>query len=176
MVFQVNTRFVLDHDKWCGFPFLVCFLGEAWCRLMETKGCNPQPREGAGTCAHPCQNLSSPSKPSTCRSQVQFILHKLIKSNRFVLVSIQMLWVFCHCLSHSACFKEPAAHSQQGQPAPSSCSVPVATGGLPFTPMCPRRDSPDLVLTSWCSSLSRSTLVPFCPHLHWSSHTSHRPA
>ena len=48
-VFQVNTKFVLDHAKWQGFPFLAGFSGEAQVRwaqgcVMEPEGSTPHPR------------------------------------------------------------------------------------------------------------------------------------
>lgn len=104
---------------------------------MELEGSSPQPREGAGTCIHPCKNLSLPSKPSTCRSQGQFILHKLIKSNRFVLVSTETLWVFCLCLSHSACSKEQAVDVPAGPASARQLQPPCGRSWPSLHPHAP---------------------------------------
>lgn len=88
-------------------------VGTRLCDGAQRQHPSPQGLCPGRTQGHACPNQSSPCKPGTCISQVQFVSHKLIKANRFVLLFTETPRIFCLCLSRSACFEEQAAGAPQ---------------------------------------------------------------
>lgn len=121
------------------------------------KAASPGPGWMQG-CAH--THARTRVHPACAASQAQFVSHKLIKANRFVLAFTETLWVFCLCLSHSAHFKERAAGVPKGPASPTQLWSPCGRWWPSLRPQAPTQGLSRPRPHGQRSSLSRSTPAP----------------